>query len=414
MAAVSKFYENWCNFLKERNLSWPDGDVGEEIKNMFSEYTGWQFFHQYVKNSASWFGGSSSLRVKLFFMLSYMLELVPDDGSFDDIKPTIFNMYRTSTFDGRFFKKYFIRHAPEKLKDGLLDLLVDAEQRMKGKKKGPEDHQHIRIIHPPHFLAFITFMVKKEAKQKLTDEQYVLFCIMEDMDIKDGSTFADLDYCLEAVSLYIHMAKVDIILEGKKLENHEKNQAMANNIVNYARTVQPMLNYHTAFIEDEKMLPLKEALLQSIIRINEVITFNMKFEDVENINTKDKQLIKYVKENIELEQMAIDKMAAEKGMEKQKVAHKIQNVYYIICTMTNSNIPINDKSLIINVYDIDPLFAFTLLFALNTGITSARDWWYFYESIVRADGILKPKIIKIAKEVEDDGDSNTPTKSSSE
>ena len=408
--AASNFYDNWTKLLKEKDLSWPEGRMGEEIKNMFEEHSGWSLFHAYVKNAASWFGGSSSFRIKLFLMISYTFGLLPKDGSFDDLESTIVNMYRPRSFDGKFFKKYFVRHSPEKMKEDLLGLLVDAERRKNGKETKPESYEHIRLILPLHFLMFVTFADKKYAREKMPEEQYAMFSIMEDLDIKEGSTFADLDYCLESVSFYVHITKMEIILNSESGSPLEKNNKLAGNIINYAHALQPLLVHHRTQLNDDELCEYKQKLIESVIRINNIIDSEEEIDKLENIVAKERQLIKYLKENIALEQHALDIMAEKEGKPKEKVLHKIQSLYNILAHMKQNGIRVTDVSITCHYYDVEPLLSLTLLFSLNTGIGSARDWWFFYESIVRADGILRPKINEIAKQFVE----TTPTSSSSE
>jgi hypothetical protein len=409
--ASSNFYENWTKLLEEKGLSWPDGSMGDEIKRLFNDHSGWAFFHEYVKNSASWFGGSSSFRIKLFLMISFSLGLIPKDSGFEDLESTIINMFRPRSFDGRFFKKYFVRPSPDKLKEGLLDLLVDAEQRKEGKKSGPQSYEGSIIVRPLHFLMFVTFADKKYAREKMAPEQYALFAIMEDLDIKEGSTFADLDYCLEAVNLYVHLGKMEIIIGQEGGSNEDKNKKMAINIINYAQSLQPMLVYHlNKQLTEDEMYGFKQKLIDSVIRINEVISFDQKIDEIKDMVAKEKQLVKYFKENIALEQHAIDVMAERQNIPKEKVLHKIQSFYNILAHMKEKGIPFTDMTITRLCYDLEPLFAMTLLFALNTGIGSTRDWWFFYDSIIRTDGILRSKMNEIAKQFVE----TTPVSSSSE
>ncbi len=407
-ASNSVFHANWTAFIKSCGHEWPTGEIGDGLQKLFEIPTGMKFHHEYVKCASTWFGTSSSLRIKLFHMISYALDLFPEDFMEEaDFKRTIENIMEKDSHDIRFLQKWFMRPSTERMEKDRLNMLIAEERKMEERmKQGKTNAPHvaetksqeddicmgdIRFIVPPHFLLFVIMEDSEVAMKKLTPKEMALFDIMEELDKKEGLTFGDLDFCLEAVDFYVHVLIVTKKLKLRYLNvdkserptPQEINKSMMLNLIHYARCLQQNLVYHWVPIPFENIVSYKQKLIDSVERVNEVLTNGKEIKDVPGITLKEKTFIPHMRVNIDLEKNAIAEMEKEQGVEQPKdVYHIIQQLYFFINALVTKKIGVNDLTITVSLYEIDKRAAFSFLFALNTAVTSVRDWWMFYESMM--------------------------------
>lgn len=409
-------YQNWVQYLSLQNLNWPDGIIGDNLKKLCSEKSNLEFMSLYNKFSITVFGKSSSLRLKLFLMISHSLDLLPTH-QFGDTKEIIDGLFIPNTPSYLFFEKYHVKQYERIVKkDNLIDFYL--------KKNDPGflENENMVPIFPKSMIAFILFFnlntddnIQNDSKSfkdntekncVLSDYEKAQYYVMSSVDMHEKTDFILLDNALEGVKFGKFTIKKCFFINDYYNNQHKKENEIEKSdssekmdiclfIQQYA--IKRKNKFIQNMIQKDEKTKTCHNIIQSFFEIGKLLEYNSTSEVPDIILNNCLKMNIHASEEIRKSELLHNSVILKQDIQQEiksncneeDQCNQIKFLYpcHYIYKFLISHLD-DEGKLMTNIFEttqyllkIDKSAAFSFLFAMFSNFNDGFSWCIFYESV---------------------------------